>query len=107
MEQAVVAHLSRREACGQNGEEAVLGAIADAVSSRKSSELRAMEGHWLKKGGASAVPAVLAAKQALQALSSVEMASRILSGQLNQGERKGTQGKVNLDEDLRAEGKVQ
>jgi hypothetical protein len=35
------------------------------------------------------------------------MASRILSGQLNQGERKGTQGKVNLDEDLRAEGKVQ
>ena len=101
MEQSVLAHLSRREACGQSGEAAVLGAIADAVSIRKHSQLRAMEGHWLKKGGNSTLPAVAAAKQALQRLSSADMASKILAGQLGADKQSRT---VNLDEDLRGGG---
>ena len=103
MEQAVLANLRRREACGQDSRTAALGAIADAVSGRKSSQLSAMEGHWLKKGGIAAAPAVQAAKQALQTLSSVDLASKILDGQLRSGASKGRQGKVDLDEDLRAE----
>jgi hypothetical protein len=97
MEQAVLAHLSRREACGQSGKEASLGAIADAVAGRKNSQLRAMEGHWLKKGGVSTVPAVMAAKEVLKKLSSAEMASRIFDGGLDPGQ---SRRKVNLDEDL-------
>ncbi len=100
MEQSVLAHLSRREACGQSGETAVLGAIADAVSSRKNSQLRAMEGHWLKKGGISTLPAVTAAKQALQAISSADVASRVLAGQLGSDKQSR---KVSLDEDLLGE----
>lgn len=98
MEQAVLAHLDRREACGQNGKDAVLGAIADALVGRKNSQLRAMEGHWLKKGGVSTIPAVMAAKNALKNLSSAEMASRIFDGELDPGQ---PSKKVSLDEDLR------
>lgn len=98
MEQSVLAHLSRREACGQSGEAAVLGAVADAVASRKNAQLRAMEGHWLKKGGSSSLPAVMAAKEALHGLSSSEIASKILTGQLGP-ERQARA--VSLDEDLR------
>lgn len=98
MEQSVLAHLTRREACGESGEAAVLGAIADAISNRKNSQLRAMEGHWLKKGGNSALPAVSAAKQALQELSSVDVASKILAGELGADRQHRT---VSLDEDLR------
>jgi hypothetical protein len=100
MEQSVLAHLSRREARGQSGEAAVLGAISDAVSIRKSSQQRAMEGHWLKKGGSSTLPAVTAAKQALQGLSSSDIALKILAGQLGPDRQPRT---VNLDEDLRGE----
>lgn len=97
MEQAVLGHLSRREACGQSGRAAVLGAIGDAVVGRKDSQFRAMEGHWMKKGGESARPAVTAAKEILQSLSSAEIASRILDGKLDPG--KPNRG-VSLEEDL-------
>jgi hypothetical protein len=103
MEQSVLAHLSRREACGQDPRTAALGAIADAVSSRKSSQLRAMEGHWLKKGGVATVPAVQAAKQALQTVSSVDLASKILDGQLLSVKANRPKAKGDLDEDLRAD----
>jgi hypothetical protein len=101
MEQSVLAHLSRREACGQSGEAAVLGAISDAVSSRKNSQLRAMEGHWLKKGGVSTLPAVDAAKEALRRLSSTHLASEILAGRLGTDRQSRA---VSLDEDLRGGG---
>jgi hypothetical protein len=104
MEQAVLAHLSRRESCGETGKAAVLGAIADAVISRKHSQFRAMEGHWLKKGGVSAVPAVMAAKEALKRLSIAEMALRVLDGQLDPGQPRR---RVSLDEDLRAQRSAQ
>lgn len=100
LEQAVLANLTRREACGQDSKTAALGAIADAVTSRKNSQLRAMEGHWLKKGGLSTEPAVQAAKQALQSLSSAEIADRILNRQLRSS-TKVSNSTVDLDEDLR------
>ncbi len=98
MEQSFLAHLNRRETSGQSGKAAVLGAMADAVSGRKSSQLRTMEGHWLKKGGLSAAPAVMAAKEALNKLSCTEIASKIIDGHLDMPR---PTKKVSLDEDLR------
>jgi hypothetical protein len=103
MEQAVLANLSRREACGQDRRNAVIGAISDAVDGRKNSQLRAMEGHWMKMGGSDAAPAVQAAKESLQQVPSMEFASKILYGQLQSGEPSGRQEKVDLDENLLAQ----
>ena len=101
LEQDVVANLRRRETCGQSGKNAAVGAIADAISRRKEAQFRAMEGHWLNKGGASTAPAIEAAKRVLNALSSTDLASRILEGQMDGSVPERQKKKVNLDEDLR------
>jgi hypothetical protein len=100
LEQEVIANLRRREAVGQTGKDAAVGALSDALARRKESQFLAMKGHWMKKAGPAAAPAVNAAQQALQALSTSKMASQILEGTLD--EAKSGKKNVDLDEDLRA-----
>ncbi len=98
MEQEVLAHLRRREASGEAAKSAVVGAFADAISCRKHSQLRAMEGHWRNEAGRSAAPAIETAKKVLRNISSAEIATNILEGKTT---AKPSNRGVQLDEDLR------
>ena len=98
MEQEVLAHLRRREMCGEAAKSAVTGAIADAISCRKNAQLRAIEGHWRNEAGKSSLPAIEAAKKVLSNIGNAELAADILEGKRKAAPKKRG---VELDEDLR------
>jgi hypothetical protein len=102
LEQQVVSHLARREACGQTGRQAAVGALADAMSARKESQFRAMQGHWLKEAGAKqAAPAIRAAREALHNIASDRLAVALLDDGTSKSIRY-SRPPLDLDCDLRA-----
>ncbi len=101
LEKEFVAHLRRREACGQNSTIAIEGALADAIKGRLDSNLVAMKGHWLKHGGRDASVPIDVAKKAIASLPVNQLVKELLTGENNLKKKRGSTNGVDLDEDLR------
>lgn len=101
LEKEVVAHLRRREACGQDTAIAIEGALADTIKGRLDSNLVAMKGHWKKHGGRDADVPIAVAKKVIAAVPVAQLVKELLSGNSNLTNKGESQQGVNLDEDLR------
>jgi hypothetical protein len=101
LEKEVMAHLQRREACGQDAATAIEGALCDAIKGRLGSSLVAAKGHWKKHGGRGADVPIDAAKKIIAAVPVNELAKELLSGDSNLKSKRRPRKGVDLDEDLR------